>query len=440
MAGPARSSTPIVQVVLDELPETTLDRRRRRDRRRAVPEPRAARARRRPGTATRRRSTTSPPRRCRRSSPASGREPGSLPTDARPSAQPVHAVRAQPRADRGRADHRPLPGAAVREGRAPGRGDRLHVAAQSDLEIVVAAPAAARRPARRAAARSTASGRGSTTGSVTAPASCAAGDDLKRDVLDAARARRRDGRVPARDRRARPAAARGRRCVFVHSTLPHGPWRYLPDGRRYPIEGNEYPGLASKGWIGPQWQVDQALPAPRAAGRSTSTGCVGRAARQAARARPVRRGRDRGDRRPRRRVRDRRAAAPGERARNVGDDRAGAVLRQAAGPAQGPRRRRRGAHDRRAADDRRGGRRARCRGRPTGCRPASAPVDPAAPIDVSHAGVPVADASRSRAVLAKRRERERVEARLLRDGLYAVGPAARADRPARRVAARASSA
>ena len=45
--------------------------------------------------------------------------------------------------------------------------------------------------------------------------------------------------------------------MFLHSTLPHGPWRYLPDGRRYPIDGKEYPGLASKGWTGPQWQVDQ---------------------------------------------------------------------------------------------------------------------------------------------------------------------------------------
>ena len=47
--------------------------------------------------------------------------------------------------------------------------------------------------------------------------------------------------------------------LFVHSTLPHGPWRYLPDGRRYDIEGKEYPGLAPEGWTGPQWQVDQAF-------------------------------------------------------------------------------------------------------------------------------------------------------------------------------------
>ncbi len=61
---------------------------------------------------------------------------------------------------------------------------------------------------------------------------------------------------------ARAAAALDRRgsrppLLFVHSTLPHSIWRYLPDGRSYPIEGVENLGLSSKGWVGPQWQVDQ---------------------------------------------------------------------------------------------------------------------------------------------------------------------------------------
>ena len=66
-------------------------------------------------------------------------------------------------------------------------------------------------------------------------------------------------------------------------------------------------------------------------------------------------------------------------------------------------------------------------------------VDASAPIDVSHAGEP-ALTEPLRSVLAKRAAREDVEARLLRDGLYAIGPRpellgrrAPAGAPARRV-------
>ena len=62
-------------------------------------------------------------------------------------------------------------------------------------------------------------------------------------------------------------------------------------------------------------------------------------------------------------------------------------------------------------------------------------VDPAAPIDVSHAGEPVLTEPLG-SVLAKRRAREAVEARLLRDGVYAIGPRPGADRPPRRGAHR----
>ena len=43
--------------------------------------------------------------------------------------------------------------------------------------------------------------------------------------------------------------------LFLHTSLPHVPWRYLPDGRRYaaPVAG-----LEEGAWVGPQWQVDQA--------------------------------------------------------------------------------------------------------------------------------------------------------------------------------------
>jgi hypothetical protein len=48
-------------------------------------------------------------------------------------------------------------------------------------------------------------------------------------------------------------------------------------------------------------------------------------------------------------------------------------------------------------------------------------VDPGAPIDVSHGGRPVLTDTLG-SVLAKQSERERAEARLLRDGVYAMGP------------------
>ena len=56
-------------------------------------------------------------------------------------------------------------------------------------------------------------------------------------------------------------------------------------------------------------------------------------------------------------------------------------------------------------------------GRPAGERP----VDPGAPVDVAHSGAPTVRVP-LRAVLAGRRRREREEARLLRDGLFGVGP------------------
>src|SRR6185436_8194018 len=83
------------------------------------------------------------------------------------------------------------------------------------------------------------------------------GANLKRDVLAGLA---RDDPAAGFERAIGALERRGSRppLVFLHSTLPHMPWRYLPDGRRYPIKGKEYPGLASKGtWTGPQWQADQ---------------------------------------------------------------------------------------------------------------------------------------------------------------------------------------
>jgi hypothetical protein len=44
--------------------------------------------------------------------------------------------------------------------------------------------------------------------------------------------------------------------LFLHTSLPHIPWRFLPDGREYdaPIAG-----LTEGEWVGPQWQADQSF-------------------------------------------------------------------------------------------------------------------------------------------------------------------------------------
>jgi Sulfatase len=47
--------------------------------------------------------------------------------------------------------------------------------------------------------------------------------------------------------------------VFLHSSLPHGPARYLPDGRGYAIHRRAYPGFARERWTRRQWLADQAF-------------------------------------------------------------------------------------------------------------------------------------------------------------------------------------
>ena len=84
----------------------------------------------------------------------------------------------------------------------------------------------------------------------------ASGKNLRRDVLarlhsDNATAGWEKAIAALRERGTPP------QLVFLHSTLPHGPWRFLPDGKQYPSPGNGYLGLAPEGWTGPQWQVDQ---------------------------------------------------------------------------------------------------------------------------------------------------------------------------------------
>jgi len=255
------------------------------------------------------------------------------------------------------------------------------------------------------------------------------GSNLKRDVL--ARLARADA-TAGFERAIASLERQGPRppLLFVHSTLPHGPWRYLPDGRQYPIEGKEFPGLASKGWIGPQWQVDQGfqrhvlqtqyvdrlvgrlLDALRARGIFDDAVIVVTADHGASFATGQ-------PRRPANRA-DVGAIAPvpffvklpGQRKGRV-DDRAVRTIDVLPTIAKAVGVRVPWKADGIPADERE--------------------VDPRAPIDVSHAGVPVLTEELG-SVLAKRNAREEIEARLLRDSVYAIGP--RAELIGRRVAVR----
>ena len=85
------------------------------------------------------------------------------------------------------------------------------------------------------------------------------------------RANRRLGRIEEHNTPAmfeRLGAALGRPAqrpplVFMHSELPHVPFRYLPDGRAYLIHRFDLPGLAER-WSDRQWLARPELPAPRA--------------------------------------------------------------------------------------------------------------------------------------------------------------------------------
>ena len=209
--GPSTSSTPIVQVVLDELPASTL----------VGPDgkidaelfPNFARLAR---ESTWYRNATTVDDLTSEAVPAqlTGEQPRvGLPADhARPPAQPVHAVRGHATAHGGRADHRPVPGTALRR-RPPGaRIDRLE-SLESDLEVVVQhlllpEPMREGLPAIDRVWEGFEADAGEFR----------TGRHLKRDVL--ARLARYDatGRLRARDRLARPPRARARRCCS--STRP----------------------------------------------------------------------------------------------------------------------------------------------------------------------------------------------------------------------------
>lgn len=54
------------------------------------------------------------------------------------------------------------------------------------------------------------------------------------------------------DDRAKPAVH------FLHVMLPHQPWHWLPDGRRYPTHDRQPHGLLNQRWRGSEWEVTQA--------------------------------------------------------------------------------------------------------------------------------------------------------------------------------------
>lgn len=49
------------------------------------------------------------------------------------------------------------------------------------------------------------------------------------------------------------------RLYFLHLLLPHTPYEYLPDGRRYEFVGGHLPGLEGERWGASQARVDQSL-------------------------------------------------------------------------------------------------------------------------------------------------------------------------------------
>ena len=412
LAGPGRSSTPIVHVVLDELPETTLAHASGELDDELFPQlARFARG------ATRYRNATTV------DDLTTGAVPAQL-TGMRPRADSLPTARNHPRSlftlfERSHelAVIEPItdlcPERLCGEAR-PDAVERLR-SLESDLEVVVQQlllPADLREglPPIDRVWEGFAAGGDSEGG-------FRPGSDLTRAVLD------RLGRNDATAGFQRAIAALDRPAakpplVFVHSTLPHAAWRFLPDGRRYGIAGKELPGLSSAGWSGPQWQVDQnfqrhvlqvqytdrlvgrLLDALRAKGLYDKAVIVvsadhGSAFQTGQPRRPVT-GENVGQIAPVPLL----VKWPGQRKGTV-DARAVRTLDVLPTIAKAAGVRLPWRADGMPADER--------------------PVDPAAPIDVSHAGEPVLT-ERLGSILAKRRERERAEAALLRAGVYSLGP------------------
>jgi hypothetical protein len=46
---------------------------------------------------------------------------------------------------------------------------------------------------------------------------------------------------------------------MVHFVMPHVPWRFLPSGHQYPVQGPKIPGLRDQDWLSNDYLADQAL-------------------------------------------------------------------------------------------------------------------------------------------------------------------------------------
>jgi hypothetical protein len=414
VAGPSRSAVPIVLVVLDELPQSTLaDADGRIDAELFPSFARLARE----STWYRNATTVNDSTAAAVPAQLTGEQPraGTLPT-----------ARDHPRSlftlfERSHELTVIEPITAVCPARLcddvrPGTMDRLR-SLESDLEVVVQQqllPADLREglPAVDRVWE------GFETASVTGSGEFQRGANLKRDVLAGLA---RDDPTAGFERAIGALERQSSRppLVFLHSTLPHGPWRYLPDGRRYPIDGKEYPGLASKGsWTGPQWQADQGFQrhvlqaqyVDRLLGRLLDALRDRDLFDDAVIAVTADHGAAFSTGQPRRPANPANVGViapvpffvkvPGQPGGRV-DDRAVRTIDVLPTIAEAAGVRLPWKADGIPADDRE--------------------LDPAAPIDVSHMGDPVLTEALS-SVLAKRRAREGVEARLLRDGVYALGP------------------
>ncbi|HET8756131.1 MAG TPA: sulfatase-like hydrolase/transferase [Solirubrobacteraceae bacterium] len=408
VAGPARSSTPIVHVVLDELPLSTL-----------VGTDGRIDARRFPNFARLARESTWYRNATTVDDMTAGAVPAQL-TGSRPPAGALPTTTDYPRSLFtlfGRSHRLTVvePITALCPERLcgstrPGTWDRL-TTLESDLEVVVRQQLypedlRAGLPAIDRVWEGFEQDQLGADGELTSEA------NLRRDVL--ARLHRDDA-TAGWEKAIAALRAGGSRppLVFLHSTLPHGPWRFLPDGKQYPTPGNGYLGLASEGWVGPQWQVDQEFQrhllqvqyVDRLLGRLLDVVPDDAVLVVAA---------DHGSAfvsgQPKRPIVAGNAGAiapvpffvrlPGQTRGQVSDRAVRTMdvlptLARAAGVAlpwnaQGV-----------PADER--------------------AVDPEAPIDVSHQGTLVLTEPLA-AIEAKRRERDAVEERLLRDGIYGIGP------------------
>ena len=257
VAGPARSSTPIVHVVLDELPVTTLEDGRGRIDARRFPHL-AAFAR----TATWYRNATTTADSTLEAVPLqlTGVPPheGQLPTaaDHPDSLFTLFAASHDLIVDEPITDV--CPQRLCAEATEPA-GRRLRALA-GDLGVVVRRQLL---PARLVRGLPAVDGTWSGFATPDEPPVSAAEAERRRSALGRQVGRslgRSDvavalGRVEQALRRPRSRPP----LVFFHATLPHAPWRFLPDGRRYALHPRDPPGLLDKGWEPRQWLVDQAF-------------------------------------------------------------------------------------------------------------------------------------------------------------------------------------